>query len=333
MPADHDHLYVGIDVGGTRIKFGVFNASMEIIASDSIATASIDNPQNALEWLQGRFKRISVELTNDSEVIQAIGFACPGIYDSNLGALVTAANLPAWELFPLREQLVETFDSPFIIANDAKAACYGEYCHRIRDEKVESFVFLGIGTGVGAGFIINGSPIDGFHGSAAECGHIIVETGPQAERCGCGHYGHLEAYVGQAALMSRAARMIPDHPALKDTFELFTLAESGSTEAMQVIYECGRYLGVAISQIQHMLDPEVIVLGGGVTFGGQKHPIGQEFLQVVNQVADEHSVVRRSACSHVRFAELGDGAGVLGAAALARDFALSSNQNAQLVTK
>jgi glucokinase len=213
-------------------------------------------------------------------------------------------------------------------ANDATAAAYGEFwVGSGRD--YDSLILLTLGTGVGGGIIIDNASIDGAHSHASEFGHIIVDTAATARICPFGHSGDLEAYCSATALKARARDAIPQNTesslskAVSAGEELTPIlisreAAAGDPLATDLIMETARWLGIGIVTLMHTLDPEAVLIGGAMTFGGEEAPVGKAFIERVRAEVRSRAFPLLAEKTIIRFASLGGDAGSIGAAGLAR---------------
>ncbi|PAV31243.1 hypothetical protein CIL05_00890 [Virgibacillus profundi] len=247
---------IGIDIGGTKIKFGMLDEKKQLVQIDEIKTPK----EEVLETIIGSIKSIIGE-----NELKGIGIATAGIVDVEKGKVTSAANIPAFVNIPLVQKLEETFHVPVAIANDANSAALAE-------GKVgaavgaDSYICVAIGTGIGGGIIHNGELVHGRNGYGGEIGHMIIE--PDGRQCGCGRKGCWEAYASGSAL----ERMIQEDPVLaketyhpRDLFENYTKNES----CREIVDAFIEYLSIGISNLQYLFDPEMIVIGGGVIASGE----------------------------------------------------------------
>ncbi|MFC4025082.1 ROK family protein [Oceanobacillus longus] len=242
---------IGIDIGGTKIKFGMFDEQNKIVKVEVIKT-----PKEAV--LETMIETISA-MGNEGE-IQGIGIATAGIIDIEKGVITSAANIPAFVNLPLKTSLEMEFHVPVMIANDANSAALAEGNEGVA-KKVSNFISLTIGTGIGGGIIQDNKLVHGTSGFGGEAGHmVIVHNG---RTCGCGRKGCWETYASGRAL----ERMIQENPALaskkmqpKDLF----LNYNSNDACKEIIDTFVDYLSVGILNLQYTMDPEMIVVGGGV---------------------------------------------------------------------
>lgn len=276
-------------------------------------------------------RELASELGLRGNEVVRVGLATPGPMDIPSGMLVCPGNLPAWHNTPIRQMMEEATGLPVTFANDANAAAYGEFW-RGAGEKFDHMVLLTLGTGLGAGIIIGDRLVEGAHSCGGECGHIIIDSRDDAPVNSLGIRGTLEGYVGAGGVIARARQALA---ATRDESPLRELAESGSDFdltplaiaqaaeggdkiALQVILDTARYLAIGIVSIVHTVDPESVVLGGAMTFGGAGHPLGERFLAEVRSQAKSRMIASLRDEVAIDFALLGGSAGFIGAAGLAR---------------
>lgn len=257
-------MYLGIDIGGTTIKFGLVDDTGTIHFQSSIVTTKLDSKTAAAQAAQDMHEL----LPHDPQQPQAIGVAVPGSVDA-YGALTMAPNI-ALDLNLLIQALEREFApaSTFVI-NDANAAALGELWVGAA-ASVQDYVFVTLGTGVGGGIVYNGEILIGYQGGAGEIGHITVE--PKGHRCGCGRDGCLEMYAsarGLVLLYLDEAKNTQDPPVKLEhpahAKPIFDAARMGNKSAQRAIGHLSDYLAQALSQITCVVAPECFVIGGGMS--------------------------------------------------------------------
>lgn len=255
----------------------------------------------------------------------------PGILDDREGVLREVSNLPQWAGFGLRDELAGLVGSPVVVVNDANAAAFGEHSQRCLER--ESLALVTLGTGIGCGVVLGGQPFVGDSGCGGELGHVTIDYGPDARLCGCGRRGHLESYAGATGVIATARALIEEIPASRRrpwmdvkslTPECIAThaeadAEAGDDLCWAVVHRTARWLGAGISILCQTLNPSFVLLGGAMTFGGETSRTGRRFLQLVKDTVREHSLEQVSETVVIEFAVLGNDAGLLGAAELARN--------------
>ena len=321
-------LYAGIDLGGTNIKAGLVDDLGRTLAFHTEPTRADRGPEDAASRMGRAVHTLAGLAGIDTSEIARVGLGSPGPLDIPAGRIVRAGNLPGWDDFPLRDRVAEHCGRPVAFANDANAAAYGEFWMGSAREAA-SLVMLTLGTGVGGGIIIGDLNVEGAHSHGSECGHILVDTSPSARPCPFGHRGDLEAYCSATALVARAREALEDAPdgplaaavARGDALSPILVSDAaaaGDPLACDLILETGRWLGIGIVTLMHTIDPEAVVIGGAMTFGGDSAPVGKLFLDAVRAEVRARAFPVLAEKTVIRYASLGGDAGYIGAAGLAR---------------
>ena len=249
----------------------------------------------------------------EGRTAEGIGIGSPGPLDLGRGIVLFAPNLPGWNDIPLRDMIEERTDMKCVVENDANAAALGEQWMGA-GHGCSSLVLFTLGTGIGGGIVLNEKVWHGFGDCAAEIGHMSID--PEGPRCGCGNWGCIEAHASATAMVRRMRETIEsgtssiladkiDEMTAKDIYDA---AVEGDCAASENIHMTGFYLGVAVSNIMHILNPEVVVFSGGVTAAGNM------LLGPIRQTARERTMEACRRDVKIRFAELGENAGIIGAA-------------------
>jgi glucokinase len=333
--------FVGVDVGGTNIKFGLVDNQGRTIEQTKIRTEAELGPANAVQRMADGITDLLRSAGRDRDVgrdkdagldkddFSAIGLATPGTMDIAAGMVVLEPpNLPTWRHFPIRDRLRDAVGKPVWFANDANAAAFGEYWVGT-GKQLPSLIMLTLGTGVGGGIIVGDHSIDGEHSHGSECGHIIIDHGPNARVCSCGRSGHLEAYASATALIHRTEEVLrDDRPSsvrqrlsAGDRLTPLLLAEEaerGDTLSLELILELARFLAVGVTSLVHTIDPGAVVLGGAMNFGGNNSELGRRFLDEVRAEFRRRTFPVLAEKTLVDFAQLAGDAGYVGAAGIAR---------------
>ena len=291
---------LGIDLGGTKIALGVLEGE-ELVYEARVATPG----EGAEAVLQVMTAAAREALAESPAAVTAVGVGSPGPIDYQTGVVTYAPNIPDFANVPVVEHLRQALGLPVFLENDANAAALAEHHLGAARGATNSF-FVTVSTGIGGGVIVNNRVWRGAHGQAGELGHVTVLPGGPV--CGCGNRGCLEAVASGRAL-ARDASYAYARPV--ETPQLFELWRGGEAKAAALVAGAAEYLGVALADVQKLLDPEVIVIGGGVGVGG-----GEEYLNLVRRAYAEHLLVWRQA--EIRPARLLERAGVIGAALVAR---------------
>jgi glucokinase len=310
-----DRQAVGIDIGGTKIAASRISPEGEILDNTVSPTPATDQ-RAALPTIEAA----AAEVMDDG--VTAIGVGMAGLIDVRSGILLSSPNL-AWRNVPLADGLGARFGLPVTVDNDATAAAWAE--SRLGASRGhQDSLFVGVGTGIGGGIVAGGRLVRGAYGFAGEIGHIIVEPG--GPLCGCGNLGCWEQVASGLAVARAGKRAVTDEPGsliarLADgdpgraTGELVTEAAQGGDEvAVAILAKVGRRLGEGVAGLVNVLDPEVVVIGGGVGEAGDVLlvPLREAFIASV-----EGGDVRPGV--PIVSAQLGNDAGAIGAALLAFD--------------
>ena len=320
--------FAGIDVGGTNIKVGLVSADGEVIADDKFPTLPDQPPRPNLESAAKLVHQLIDRSGLDKQELKGAGLATPGPMDVSSGLILTPFNLPGWRNHNVRQTMSELLDQPVVFSNDAGAAGFGEFWIG-RGSEFNSVILVTLGTGVGGGIIIDGRSIDGAHSHGAEIGHLIVDSSPNARHCSCGKPGHLEAYssataivkitaekmnAGQSSLLSN----VIDENSPLSSLKIYHAAQQGDELAKNAITETANYLGIAITSLAHAIDPQAVLLGGAMNFGGNESEIGSNFLGTIQSYVKQYAMAVIADKLVIDFATLGSDAGFIGAAGLAK---------------
>lgn len=308
---------VGVDVGGTKISAGLVAEGGHLVARDRTESPAKDPA--AIVCTIGSLVR-SIVGTHE---VEAVGVCAAGFVDKQRAIVVFAPNL-AWRDEPLKEHLQQELDLPVVVENDANAAAWGEFTFGA-GEDVEDLLMLTIGTGVGGGVVIDGELVRGGFGMGGEVGHIQMV--PNGVKCGCGNLGCLESYGSGTALVRVARERALENPtAARHLVELAggdvakirgplitQAARAGDPFAIERLTELGDWIGQGVATLTAVLDPNVVVIGGGVSEAG---PL---LLDPIRTSFENHVTVRsHRPMLEVRQAQLGNSGGMVGVADLAR---------------
>jgi len=289
-------------------------AGGEVVARSKSATPRSDDPRDIVEAIIASARDCHDPGAPEYD-IQAIGIAIPAMSIGAGGIVNKAANLPSLDGFALAPAVAEKLGVPAVLENDANAAAIGENWIGA-SRGIQNSICVTLGTGVGGGIILNGSTLRGPDWSAGEIGHICVE--PLGPPCGCGSNGCVEQYSSATAIVRMAREIMGNYPASElhgkfelSAFDVYEAGKSGDELAGEVFRLMGQYLGIALAGLINVLNPEVIVIGGGVAAGWDLF---------IGHVRDE--IEKRAYCEPAKRAKLvrallGDDAGILGAARVA----------------
>ena len=294
----------GVDVGGTTIKMGLFRDDASLIEKWEIETNTENNGVNILDNIcKSVYEKIESQEISRND-ISGIGIGVPGPVIPD-GTVLKCVNL-GWGVFNIEKELSEKSGLPVKAANDANIAALGEAWQGAGKYR-DSVIMVTLGTGVGGGIIIDGKILPGVFGAAGEIGHIKVSN--ENIPCGCGNTGCLEQYVSATGIVRLAKEYFPDNKRLKTAKDIFDAAAVGDSNALRVVEEVGNILGTALANLACVVNPETIVIGGGVS------KAGDILLDVVKK-----NFIKRCfhACekTEIAIADLGNDAGIYGGAKL-----------------
>lgn len=260
---------VGVDVGGTKVAAGVVERSGAVRG-----LVRLDSPRESGQALADTVVAAVGHLGEAARQLP-VGIGAAGLID-RAGMVLVAPNLP-WTRYPLQQEMRERLGRPVIVENDANAAMWGEYRVGAARAAASTAAMLTVGTGVGGGVVIDDRLVRGTNGLGAELGHMIVAEG--ARRCACGNLGCLEAMASGTAIAETAREWladgrVPSDSCLAHHVELTGVvvgeaAQAGDETACAVLATCGHWLGVGIASVVNALDPEIVVVGGGVAALGE----------------------------------------------------------------
>ncbi|MFI7605068.1 ROK family glucokinase [Micromonospora sp. NPDC049366] len=311
-------LTIGVDVGGTKVAGGVVDDTGTVLVQ-----TRRDTPADDVAKTRDVITDLVSELAA-GRTIEAVGIGAAGWIDASRSIVQFAPNL-AWRDEPLRDYVSNQVGLPVIVENDGNVAAWAEFRYGAAREADDSMVMFTIGTGVGGGIVLGGELVRGAHGIAAELGHML--TVPDGHQCGCGRLGCIEQYASGSALVRfarAAARQEPQRAAAllelaggeaeAITGPMVTAAaKGGDPVSAEAFAQVGRWLGTSLADMAQMLDPQVLVVGGGVIDAG-------DLLMGPARRSYTESLAQRSRLpvAEIRPAQLGNRAGVIGAADLAR---------------
>lgn len=297
-------LYAGFDLGATQLKYGLIDDTGQTVHYDKK-----DSPPKILDLLQ-LIEKILNDLSEDNRAsIASVGFGFPGVLNKKEQKIYQSPNYPDIDCFDLVPALSHFIKVPFTINNDANMAAYGEY-KRGAGQGVHSMVFLTIGTGLGTGLILEGKIWQGVCGYGGELGHATVNSNGDA--CNCGSHGCLETEVSATKIVKNYNALNPSDKLL-DAEQVFQRARTGEKAAREAFATAGRYLGIGLSIAINLLNPEKILLGGGVMRA-------EEYLiKPAIQEAQKRSFKAGFDCCRIESAILGNQAGFIGSAYYAKE--------------
>lgn len=308
--------FAGVDIGGTKIAVGIGNTEGKILHEMRFPTEEVPRGEDGLNRIADAVKSLCAEEKNPGpqirfEEIAAVGIGSPG--PLNRGTLLKTANLPGWEGINLASGLQTRLEIPCRVENDATAAGMGEWMFGA-GRGTSHMAYVTVSTGIGSGIITNSQLYSGGRGNAGELGHLVLI--PDGPPCHCGQQGCLETLASGTALARIATERRSESPFLQQHQELdaptvFAGAKAGDTVCQTIIEDMTRYLGQGLSFLVNLLNPERIVLGGGVMVNGDL------LLPRIQQYTEQYSMPALYRTTEIVLAGLGQDSGLVGALAVA----------------
>ncbi len=313
---------VGVDLGGTKILAGVFDNSLECIGTSKVSTKA----QRGLDAVVERISRVVSDAVDEADLsfkqVAGVGLGAPGAVDFAAGTVIFAPNLEGWKDVPLKKELEKQLSVPVFVENDGNIAVLGVHAAELKG-KPRNVVGIFVGTGIGGGLILNGELYSGYGHTAGEIGHMVLQVdGP---KCGCGNKGCFEALASRTAIFQQIKAAIKDGQKtllteilgedLADlrSGDLRKAIRRGDKFVEKVIERAAEYIGIAAANLINVLNPEVVVLGGGVIDALQ-----DEMMKVIVETANDYAMPGTMKGVEIIASKLGDDAGITGAAVLAR---------------
>lgn len=312
---------IGVDMGGTKILSAVIDAEGNILGTAKVPTKADRGASEVIDRIARSVQKAIDKSGVASDSIQAIGIGAPGPLDPATGVVIFAPNL-GWRDVPLKTELETRTGFPTFVDNDVNVGTLGEHAFGA-GQGFQDVVGIFVGTGIGGGIILKGELFHGASKTAGEIGHIIVKAG--GPRCGCGTRGCLEAIASRTAMTKQFQKAIKkgQKSVLSElTGGDLTAIRSGVLAkairlndklTLKVFKKVTKYLGIGIGSIVNFLNPEMIVLGGGVV-----EALDDTFLDDIRAAAEKYALPNTLSGVQIVPAKLGDNSAILGAAALAR---------------
>jgi len=290
------------DLGATHSRLAVCDLVAHPLAETSREIEISQGPEAILNWVLEEFGNLLAEAGQSKEDVRGIGIGVPGPVDFAAGRAVHPPIMPGWDDYPIRDHLVDVYGVPVLVDNDVNIMALGEYW--AMHPKVDDFIFVKVGTGIGSGLIIGGNLQRGARGAAGDIGH--VQAGSADVMCGCGNPDCLEASAGGAAI----ARNLSKQREVAGSREVVALVQAGDHDAIQAVREAGRLIGSVLAATVNLLNPAVIAIGGDLA------EAGQQLLAGIREIVYQRSTAMSTSDLRITNGSLGDRAGVIGAAAL-----------------
>jgi glucokinase len=309
---------IGIDLGGTKIYTALASLSGEIIAEVKVSTQSalgVTGVQQNIIWT---VEQVQIKAGSKDQV-RAVGIGVPGPLNVNEGVVYQAPNL-GWREVPIKQILEKALKLPVYIENDANLAAIGEHL-RGAGVGVRDLIYVAVGTGIGGGLILNGQIYHGAGFGAGELGHMTIE--PDGRPCNCGNKGCLETLASGSAMVQKALDLVKNgqgqsfltaaqgEPQKISSYLIAQLAAAGDKEALSILEAAGIALGIGLANVINLLNPSLVILGGGAL------KVGRPYWEAMEKEVSRRAL--QAAWRQVRLipAGLGDRSGLFGAIALA----------------
>lgn len=313
-------MYIGIDLGGTNIGIGIVDDENKLIYKDSIPTKKERGFNGITEDIVTLISTIIKTNDISKDEIKGIGIGVPGIVNPQNGVVVNCVNLK-WDNVDIKKAIEDKLNIPVSLGNDATVAGVAELVVGAM-KGCKTGVLITLGTGIGGGIIINGEVYDGFHGIGSEVGHMIV--GENYYNCNCGRNGCLETFSSSTAIINYARKLIEEGNGSTITDRvngdltnidgkiIFEEAKEGDNIARKVIDRMTNYLAIGIMNIVSVIDPEIFVIGGGLSASGEY------LLTMIRDKVSKIPYYNGMDIGQIVLSQIGNDGGIIGAAALCR---------------
>ena len=313
-------MFVGIDLGGTNIKIGLFDSELKLLSKTSVATKVDMGPEVVIDKMAQTVEKLLVEVGLSLLDVVAVGIGTPGPARYTEGVIIKSTNMPTFKNVPICRMLNEKLGAPIVFDNDANVACWGEYAVGA-GKGVKDMVFFTLGTGIGGGIISNGELVHGCDENAAELGHMIIY--PDGRKCNCGQGGCVEAYASADSTARRAAealeagaesslKKVLDEKGQITSKDIYEHLANGDKLAKEITDGTAKALAITCINMLHTTEPKRIVFAGGMIAAGDI------LLNRIKDFFNEYIWILKKEMVEICFATLGEDAGIIGAAALAR---------------
>lgn len=303
-------LVLAADLGATHSRISVSNLLGESLANVAAEMDIDDGPLEVLTWLEQTSKDLFAEIERPMSDLRSVGIGLPGPVDFVMGMAVNPPIMAGWHTFPVSEHCRAVFNAPVLVDNDVNIMALGEYW--VMEPKVEDFLYVKVGTGIGSGLILGGMLHRGAKGAAGDLGHVRANSDDAL--CRCGNNGCLEATAGGAAI---AARLRDKGHDVTGSRDVVRLVEEGNRDAIRMVRTAGRLIGEALASTVNLLNPAMIMIGGDLA---KAEP---QLLAGIREVVYQRSTTLSTTDLQITVSSLGDYAGITGAAAMAIEHVLT----------
>ena len=314
-------LFIGVDLGGTKILAGVFTPQLKVLQTAKLSTKS----ERGFEAVVARIARCVRDVVDEADLslksIRAIGIGAPGAIDPESGEVIFAPNL-RWKDVPLKKELERALDIPVFVENDCNICTLGVHEVELKS-KPRNLIGIFLGTGIGGGIILDGKLYSGFNKTAGELGHMVLQVG--GPKCGCGNNGCFEALASRTAIFREIQKAVKEggKTVLTETLgsDLADLKSGDLRKALRkndklvekVVEDAAEYTGIAIANLINIFNPEVVVVGGGVI-----DALEDEMMSIIVETAMDYAMPGTTKGIEIVASKLGDLAGITGGAVLVK---------------
>ncbi|MBE7501833.1 MAG: ROK family protein [Verrucomicrobiales bacterium] len=321
MAESNKEYLLGVDLGGTKILCGVFSEKLECLGRSKKSTKA----QRGADAVVDRVAACVLEAIDECDLhvkqARGLGIGAPGACDPDSGTVIFAPNL-GWKNFPLKKELEKRLNLPVFIENDCNLQTLGVYAKELQS-KPKSLVGIFLGTGIGAGIIFDGKPFSGFNRTAGEIGHMVLQVG--GPKCACGNKGCFEALASRSAIFKTIEAAVKDGqktsltdllgPGLEDmrSGDLRKAIKRGDKLVERIIEEAAEYTGIAVANVINLLNPEVVVIGGGLM-----DALEDDMMAIIIETAHDYAMNGTDHGIEILPSKLGDDAGITGGAVLTK---------------
>lgn len=309
---------IGVDIGGTNIKIALVDAEGKIIYSNTTPTRAEMGYEAGVNNIKQAIKDLMQDANQTTKTIESIGFGLPGQIDYKNGIVKNLPNIPGWVDIPLAKIIEEEFSIETKLDNDVRCAALGELYFGA-GKGCENLVCITVGTGIGSGIVLNGKLVRGATNAAGEIGHIKMTMG-EGPLCGCGDYGCFEAYASGPAIVTMAKEYISGGKSAKykemaadgiiTPYIVAQAAMQGDAVSIQIFKQMGKIIGLGLASVVNLLNPEKIIIGGGVADAGDL------LLEPIRKTLKDRAMPIQAEAVSVVPAQLANTAGVIGASLL-----------------
>jgi len=308
---------IGVDVGGTNVKLALVDMNGKIVYSNTTPTRADLGYEHSIANIQTAIEELMKETNTNKDVIEAIGFGFPGQIDYQAGIVRLLPNMPGWVEIPVAKIMEDKFGITTKLDNDVRVATLGELKYGA-GKGCQNLVCITVGTGIGSGLVFNGKLIRGAKNAAGEIGHIKLTMG-DGPICGCGDYGCFEAYASGPAIVAEAKEYIKGGKSSKfkelATEELspYIVAQAalqGDAVAKRIFTKMGEIIGLGLTSVINLLNPEKVIIGGGVA------DAGDILFNPIKETIQKRAMPIQASAVEIVPAVLGNTAGVIGASLL-----------------